>query len=140
MGASAGTLLLVGGVLAGPLGTFAKSPSTVAPQSVQQQAPAYSGSVQVVQDQNGTGDTSAALQAQAKITAAQAQQAALSANPGTTVKQVSLDNENGSLVYSVELSNGTDVKVDAGTGKILATDAADSAEANQQPEAASESN
>jgi uncharacterized membrane protein YkoI len=30
-----------------------------------------------------------------------------------------LDNENGSLVYSVELSNGTDVKVDASNGAVL---------------------
>ena len=48
--------------------------------------------------------------------------------------QASLDDENGTVVYSVELSNGADVKVDASTGKILATDAADPAEAGQSEE------
>jgi len=33
-----------------------------------------------------------------------------------------LDNENGTLVYSVELSSGAEVKVDAGTGSIVFTD------------------
>jgi len=42
-------------------------------------------------------------------------------NAGTAVK-VQLDDENGSLVYSVEFSNGTDVKVDAMTGSILGAD------------------
>ena len=30
-----------------------------------------------------------------------------------------LDNENGYLVYSVQLSNGADVKIDASTAKVL---------------------
>jgi len=38
------------------------------------------------------------------------------------------DNENGALVYSVELSNGLDVKVDAGNGTILSTEQADADE------------
>ena len=36
--------------------------------------------------------------------------------------KVELDNENGALVYSVELSNGMDVKVDAGNAAVLYTD------------------
>lgn len=47
-GASAGTLLVVGGILAGPLGTFAKTPTTTPP--IQQQAPAVAGATQVLQD------------------------------------------------------------------------------------------
>ena len=39
-------------------------------------------------------------------------------NAGTAVK-VELDDENGALVYSVQFSNGTDVKVDAMTGTVL---------------------
>lgn len=39
-------------------------------------------------------------------------------NAGTATK-VELDDENGALVYSVEFSNGTDVKVDAMTGSVL---------------------
>lgn len=42
-------------------------------------------------------------------------------NTGAVVK-TELDDENGSLVYSVEFSNGTDVKVDAMTGKVLGTE------------------
>lgn len=42
-------------------------------------------------------------------------------NAGTAVK-VELDDENGKLVYSVEFSNGTDVKVDAMTGSVLGTE------------------
>ncbi len=61
----------------------------------------------------------AELSSLAKITADSAKAAALQANPGTTITKVELDNENGCLVYSVELSNGLDVKVDAGNGAIL---------------------
>ena len=41
-------------------------------------------------------------------------------NAGAATK-VGLDNENGRLVYSVEI-NGTDVKVDGMTGKVLGTE------------------
>lgn len=58
------------------------------------------------------------------ITAPQAQAAALAANPGATATSVGLDDENGCLVYGVQLSNGADVKVDAGNGAVLHTDAA----------------
>jgi hypothetical protein len=59
------------------------------------------------------------LSSLAKITADSAKAVALQANPGTTATKVELDNENGCLVYSVKLSNGSDVKVDAGNGAIL---------------------
>lgn len=62
------------------------------------------------------------LAGQAKITIEQAKAAALAANPGATVIKTELDNENGALVYGVELSNGADVKVDTGAGAILHTD------------------
>ncbi len=56
------------------------------------------------------------------ITAEAAQKTAESyLNAGTAVK-VELDDENGALVYSVEFSNGTDVKVDAMTGSVLGTE------------------
>jgi hypothetical protein len=68
---------------------------------------------------NGTDQNLARL---AKITTTQATQAAQAAVPGT-VQRASLDNENGCLVYSVDIksANGEfhDVKVDAGTGKVL---------------------
>jgi len=58
----------------------------------------------------------------AKISAAQAQAAARTVVPGTIVK-TSLESENDCLVYSV-ITRGSDaklaeVKVDAGTGKVL---------------------
>lgn len=56
------------------------------------------------------------------ITAAAAQKTAEEyLNVGAAVK-VELDDENGALVYSVEFSNGTDVKVDAMTGSVLGTE------------------
>lgn len=90
-----------------------------------EQTPSYAGSIAV--DQTATegmseADESAALLDKATITAADAEAAALAANPGATVVKTELDNENGALVYSVELSNGADVKVDAGNGSILFTD------------------
>ncbi len=91
----------------------------------QVQSPSYTGSIAV--DQKATegmseADEAAALQGKAKISAKDAEAAALAANPGTTVVKTELDNENGVLVYGVELSNGADVKVDAGNGKILHTE------------------
>ena len=83
------------------------------------QEPTYTGSTKVPEpepkDLNGL----------AKVTAEQATAAALQANPGTTAKASELDNENGNLVWSIELSNGADVKVDAGDGKVLLTEQAD---------------
>ena len=90
-----------------------------------EQSPSYTGSIAV--DQTATDGMSeageaAALAGQAKISVEEAKAAALAANPGATVVKAELDNENGALVYSVELSNGSDVKVDAGNGAILHTE------------------
>jgi uncharacterized membrane protein YkoI len=68
-------------------------------------------------------DEAAALQDKATLSAADAETAALVANPGVSVVKTELDNENGALVYSVELSNGSEVKVDAGNGAILFSEA-----------------
>jgi len=102
---------------------------------VDEQQPQYTGSVTVDESQYeglSEADEAAALQAMATISSAEAEAAALVANPGTTVVKTELDNENGVLVYGVELSNGTDVKVDAGNGQILHTEQAgnDAAEAD----------
>jgi uncharacterized membrane protein YkoI len=101
---------------------------------VDEQQSQYTGSILVnsSQYQNmSEAEEATALQSQATITSVQAEEAALVANPGNTVIKTELDNENGVLVYSVELSNGLDVKVDAGNGKILHTEQAgnDAAEA-----------
>ena len=86
------------------------------------QSPSYIGSITVDQTQYegmSEADEAAALQKYATIGAADAEAAALTANPGASVVKTELDNENGVLVYSVEMSNGNDVKVDAGTGEVL---------------------
>jgi len=89
-------------------------------QTTQVQEPKYACSIVVPQNA-----TDASVAGQAKITLAQAQQAAQSAAPGTLIGS-GLDNENGCLVYSVEIRSADgkihDVKVDAGTAKILHQD------------------
>ena len=90
-------------------------------------------------EQDGASEQveAAALAAEATVTPAQATDAALAAVPGTAGK-VELDNENGGLVYSVEVTkaDGTsaDVVVDAGNAKVLAKDA-DAGEADEKGEA-----
>lgn len=90
-----------------------------------QQMPIYTSSIsvdQTVTESMNEAAESAVLRDQAIISAADAEAAALAANPGITVVKTELDNENGALVYSVELSNSADVKADAGNGSILFTD------------------
>lgn len=77
------------------------------------------------------------LEGLAKITAEHASSAASDAVPGDVTK-VELDNENGSVVYSVEITDTAgaevDVKVDAGNGTIL-DQQADNDEADEADEA-----
>ncbi len=67
-----------------------------------------------------TNDDAAKLQALAKITPQQAQRSAESAQTGK-VSRVQLENENGSLVYAVQIGD-KEVKVDAGNAKVLYVD------------------
>jgi uncharacterized membrane protein YkoI len=93
--------------------------------SAQEQSPSYTGSLladEAKYEGMSEADESAALAGQASISEADARSAALSASPGATVAKVELDNENGAIVYSVELSDGSDVKVDAGNAAVLFTD------------------
>ncbi len=100
-----------------------QSASTTNPSNdVNEQYPSYAGSITAPED-----DTDQQLAALATISSEQAKASALK-DPtvaGGTVTSVSLDNENGNVVYSVEIGNGStsyDVKVDAGTGSILFID------------------
>lgn len=64
---------------------------------------------------------SSRLQSLATFTPEQAKSAALAQVPGT-VKKVELENEDGNVVYGVEIKTADgerDVKVDAGNGKVL---------------------
>lgn len=74
--------------------------------------------------QDNEAAESSSLRLIAKIGPEQASASALQAVPGKVIK-VSLDNEDGNLVYSVEIKTSTgvvDVKVDAGNGKVLSQD------------------
>jgi uncharacterized membrane protein YkoI len=129
-GVGAGSLLVMGGLLAGPVASFASN-STTAPSAVvaQQEAdgeqdPSYIGTIHIDDSVEMSEDQEAAtLQSLATITQDQAEQAALASAPGASVAKVELDNENGWVVYSVTLDNGTEVKVDAGDGQVLSTEA-----------------
>ncbi len=121
---------LVVGQLALPV--FAQGPTPTAKVTDAVETPSYVSSITVDQalyDGMSEDAEGAALAGQAKITADEAKNAALAANPGASVTKVELDNENGALVYSVELNNGSDVKVDAGNGTVLVTEQADGDEA-----------
>jgi len=110
-------------VQCGELGGVEDGPQEA--DSAQDQTPSYTGSLSANEakyESMSEADESAALAGQASIGEAEARSAALSANPGTTVVKVELDNENGVIVYSVELSDGSDVKVDAGNAAVLFTD------------------
>lgn len=102
-------------------------------------------------EEDGTEDDEAKeaadLAGLATISADGAKAAALAAVPGTVVES-ELENENGNVVYGVEIkaADGSmhDVKVDAGNGVVLATEdegdesgeenEADESEANEGPE------
>ena len=133
-GGMAGALVgafLLGSVTLGLAGaqtpTAPSAPQTATQQD--QQQPAYTGSIQAPQDREAQGeqDEAKALAGMAKITADQAKEAALAQFPGATVGKVDLENENGNVVYSVQLTDKSgkaqDVKVDAGNAKVLATEA-----------------
>jgi len=95
----------------------------------QEQQPSYTSSVTLPPDQNtaGAADDAATLQGKATITADQARAAALARFSGATIQAVELENENGNVVYGVQLTDASgqaqDVKVDAGNGKILHVEA-----------------
>jgi uncharacterized membrane protein YkoI len=113
--------------------------------------PSYTGTVRAPAETEQTGghegagsdaQEQAVLTALATVTAAQAEQSALAAVPGT-VSETDLDNENGFVVYSVEINGAdgtvTEVTVDAGNGSVLAQqvqgaeDPADGPDQAEQP-------
>lgn len=158
-GLSKHKLAAVGGVAAvlvgGGISIAAASPdSAPAPASsaaadeaggegADEQDPSYTGSVTAPAEPDGqevAGDETqeeAALQPLATVTPQEAEQAAVAAVPGT-VAQTHLGNENGFVVYSVEINakdgTVTEVVVDAGNGDVLAQQAADGEESADQPE------
>jgi hypothetical protein len=103
----------------------ASPPPAPAATETNDQQPSYTGSVTVPQNANDDGKALAPL---AKISAQQATQAALAKYPGgTVVGAAQLEDENGNVVYGVEVKAADgktyDVKVDAGNGKVLSSEA-----------------
>jgi len=115
--------LLLGGVFVGAKKTTAQENNAVDNISqVQQevQDPLYEGSI-IVDESKYEGvseeDESEALAGLATITADEAKNFAED-EIGSTASNVELGNENGSLVYEVQIGK-QEVKVDAGNGSIL---------------------
>jgi hypothetical protein len=69
----------------------------------------------------------AKLQAQAKITRAEAEKIALAKAPGGTIKEGEIEKEKGKLIWSFDITTPgtkdiTEVNVDAMTGEVVAVD------------------
>jgi uncharacterized membrane protein YkoI len=120
---------LLGSVSLG--GAFAQTAPTAPTPAQTQTAPAAKE-----QSEGNDAAESAALASQAKITADQANAAALAQFAGGTVKKTELESENGTVVYGIKLTDSAgkqqDVKVDATTGKVLAAEA-DGPEGTETP-------
>jgi hypothetical protein len=84
------------------------------------------GSIFVGKEYKGENQKHAALASRAKISMEQAIGAAKVAYPGYRAVGAIIENENGYLVYAVQMVNDTgralDVKVDAGDAKVLAAE------------------
>jgi uncharacterized membrane protein YkoI len=71
---------------------------------------------------------SADLLSQVKITETQARQITLAANPNVGIKTVQIGDENGKVIYEIELSDNREIKIDAVNGSILKADVEDDEE------------
>lgn len=113
-------------------------------QTAAEQKPVYKSSIQVANQQDtdekensdNEVEESKTLKSMAKISEEQAKAAALKVIPGK-VTEISLDNEDGNVVYSVEVKttkNVVEVKVDAGNGQVLAqeNDKSDDSDQNEK--------
>ena len=151
-GAAAVGLTLGAGALAGA----ASQPTQTAPDQPAAEADGehdenLNGSIQAPEDESlSEADEAKALEGLATISSSDAEAAAVAAVPGGTVNSVELGNENGSVVYEVDMTDANgqsvEVKVDAGNGDVLDTETGDDEagdesgeseadEANEAPEA-----
>ena len=67
------------------------------------------------------------LEAEAKITKAEAEKIALEKVPGGKIKEGEIEEENGKLIWSFDIKtkgskNVTEVNIDANTGEVIAVD------------------
>jgi uncharacterized membrane protein YkoI len=127
---------LLGSVSLG--GAFAQTQPTPTRPAQSQTAPAAGEQGTKEQGEANEQAESAALASQAKITEAQANATALGQFPGGTVKKTELDSENGTVIYSVHVTDSAgktqEAKVDATTGKLLPAEAAEGPETPGAPE------
>lgn len=70
------------------------------------------------------GDKQSKLEAQAKVSKAEAEKTALAKVPGGTVKDAEIEEENGRLIWSFDIATAgtkelTEVEVDAKTGDVI---------------------
>jgi uncharacterized membrane protein YkoI len=96
------------------------------------QEPVYTSSIVVPESSSGEAQEVQELAKYATISQKDAETAALQEVSGN-LGEVELENENGNLVYSVEISTSTgvkDVKVDAGNGHVLGIETDDETEAH----------
>lgn len=133
------TSVLALGVLAGSAGiasavtaqgSTGQPAASTATAEDETQDPTLNGSVQSPEiEGRSEADESAELEPLASITAEDASSAALAANAGATVNDVQLENDNGSVVYEVDMTDASgtaiEVKVDAGNGAVLAQESGD---------------
>ena len=144
------TKKLVAGAVAATVLTVGAGGAAIAAQQgtlpgQEENEPAINGSVVAppeteTDDATETPESEAAeaeqLKGLAKIDQAAAEKAALDAVPGQVV-ETELENENGFVVYGVEVQSDdgtiTDVKVDAGDGTVLAQEAEED-ETDEEPE------
>ncbi|MGC8934641.1 MAG: PepSY domain-containing protein [Thermoproteota archaeon] len=119
-------LLLIPAIVHAQIATLPSTTSSNA--NVNEQYPNYTSSIRVPDNY-----TDQQLMQLAKITSTQAKEFALKNVTGGTVASVSLENENGNLVYSVQITKSLtkyDVKVDAGNGNILFIEQGTGSESN----------
>jgi len=116
-------MLMIGGLVAGAL--LSQTPLSVnaAPSAQEDNDTHGAGDVEYDDGNEANEDDEAnGSLDQTGITADEARAAAEAAHPGTRGLEVELENENGTLVYEVQLDNGLEVMVDAANGSILGTE------------------
>ncbi len=133
------------GVLAGSAGIASalsstspadqSTPAAANAESDRIQEPTLDGSIKSAEvEGQSEAEESSALTALATISSDEAAASALAANPGATVNGVELGNENGTVVYEVDLTDASgaalEVKIDAGTAAVLAQESGDENESD----------
>lgn len=130
-GAVAIGLTLGVAALAGAASSPGQTASASSAEQDQRQDPSLNGSIQAPENESiADADEAKVLQGLATVSPADAEAAALAAVPGGSLnKPAALENENGSVVYQVVVTDAKgqsiEVKVDAGNGEVLAQEASD---------------